>query len=186
MKKKIMVDLDEVIVNQDGWLYVVNSYLNTKYTTEDIKDYYIQDLVPKEKMDDFVKYFETQNTYDYCELNEGCYEVLKELSDKYDVYICSAYLYRDDIGHSANFLKYKFEFLRRNLPFLDPGKYIFTDDKSIINCDIKIDDKIDNLNNANTKLLFTCYHNKGISNEELTKNNITRVNSWYDIKQILL
>ncbi len=186
MKKRIMIDLDDVIVDQSGWIKVINDYLNSNHTIDDVKGYYIQDLVPEEKMNEYTKYFITQNIYDYCNLNKNCYEVLKELNEVYDVYICSAYVYKDDVSFSAKFLEHKFNFLYKNLPFLDPKKFIFSDDKKVIECDIKIDDKIDNLENANTKILFTCYHNKKISDEKLEENDVIRVYSWDDIKKILL
>ena len=186
MKKKIMIDLDDVIVNQEGWLNAINTYLNTNYVIDDVEGYYIQDLVPKDKMDDYVKFFKNQNVYSSCGINDDCYEVLKELNDKYEVYICSAYVYRDDTSYSGDFLKYKYDFLTENFPFLDPKRIIFADDKSVINCDIKIDDKISNLDNTETKILYTCYHNKDVSDIELKNKNIIRVNGWNDIRKILL
>ena len=173
MKKKLMIDIDDVIVNQDGWIYLVNSFLGTNYTIDDVRGYYIQDLIPK-------------HVYDYGKINNDCINVLKELSEKYDVYICSAYIYRDDISFSAKLLKYKFEFLYKNFSFLNPSHFIFCDNKSILNFDIKIDDKLDNLIGAETKILYTAYHNKNISDEKLKESNIVRVNNWIDIKNILL
>jgi len=184
--KKIMVDMDDVIVDQAGWMHIINTFLNANYTIDDVNGYYIQDIVPKDKMDEYTKYFITQNTYDYCNLNEGCFEVLEKLNKKYDVYVFSAYVFRDDLLYSASALKYKFEYLHKNLPFLDPKKFIFTNDKSIVKADIKIDDIPSNLTNADTKLLFTCWHNKNINDKELLKKNIKRVNSWKDIEKILL
>ena len=63
--KRILIDVDDVITNQDGWLYVINNFLKTSYTIKDIKGYYIQDLVPAEKKEEFVKFFLTQNTYSH-------------------------------------------------------------------------------------------------------------------------
>ncbi len=64
--------------------------------------------------------------------------------------------------------------------------YIFTSDKSIVNCDIKIDDKVNNIKGASTKLLFTAWHNKDLTEDELQKEKIIRVNNWKEIKKILL
>ncbi len=72
------------------------------------------------------------------------------------------------------------------LYFIEPRNYIFTADKSIINCDIKIDDKIKNIEGASIKLLFTAWHNKELNNEKLKKDNIIRVNNWKEIYEILL
>ena len=39
---------------------------------------------------------------------------------------------------------------------------------------------------AEMKLLFTAWHNKDMSDEELSQQGIIRVDSWDDIKRILL
>ena len=184
--KKIVIDLDDVITNCNGWLYAINKFLGTEYKEEDIKSYYIQDLVPKEKWEDYLKFFITQNTYDHCQINENCVDVIKKLNEKYEIYICSAYVYRDDVMYSADALKYKFEFLIKNFPFINPERFVFLNNKHIIDCDIRIDDKLDNLENAKSKLLYTAYHNKNISNEDLEKQGVVRVNGWNEIKEVLL
>lgn len=74
-----------------------------------------------------------------------------------------------------------------NLPFIPPQNYIFTSNKEIINCEIKIDDKLSNLaGTAETKLLFDAYHNKNITDEELKQKGAVRVNGWEDIEKMLL
>ena len=40
MKKRIIIDLDDVITTADGWLYVINTFLGTNYKEEDSKSYY--------------------------------------------------------------------------------------------------------------------------------------------------
>ena len=72
------------------------------------------------------------------------------------------------------------------LPFIKPEKYIFTTNKNIMNFDIRIDDKINNLDDSDTKLLFSAWHNRDIKKEELKERNVVRVDSWYDIEKILL
>lgn len=62
-------------------------------------------------------------------------------------------------------------------PFENP---IMFDDK------IYIDDKVNNIEGATTKLLYTAWHNKDITKEELEKQNIIRVNNWKEIGKILL
>ena len=54
-------------------------------------------------------------------------------------------------------LKINIIFQDKNLDFIEPQNYIFTADKSIVNCDIKIDDKLNNIEGAETKLLFTAW-----------------------------
>lgn len=182
--KRLMIDVDDVIVDYHGYLGLVNEFLKSNYTINDVKSYYIQDLVPENLREKFTEFFITKNIYDYSKIHSDCVETIKELNEKYDIY--SAYVFRDNISYSADSLKHKFEFLLKNLPFLDPNKFTFQTNKSILNCEIKIDDKMENLKNAEIKLLYTAYHNENISDDELRKENIIRVNNWKEIRKILL
>lgn len=184
--KKIMIDMDDVICD-GGFLSLVNQFLDTNYKIDDVKTYYIQDLIPKERYQEWSEFFNTKNVYDYCEFLPNAYEVMEKLSKEYELYIVTAYIFRDNEEYSANNLKNKFEYLYENIPFIKPENYIFTSNKEIINCEIKIDDKLSNLEgNAETKMLFTAYHNKNITDEELKQNGAIRVNGWKNIEKIFL
>ena len=52
--------------------------------------------------------------------------------------------------------------------------------------DIKLDDRVKNLDGADRKLLFSAYHNLDIPLEELESMGIERVNGWYDVRNKLL
>lgn len=177
--------MDDVICD-GGYLSLVNQFLETDYQIEEIKTYYIQDLIPKEKYPQWSEFYNTKNVYDYSVMLPYAYEVLETLSKKYEIYITTAYIFRDNEEYSAKNLKNKFEYLYKNIPFISPNNYIFTTNKEIIDCDIKIDDKLSNLKGkAETKLLFTAYHNKQVTEEELKQNGAIRVNGWKEIEKIL-
>lgn len=182
MRRSIMVDMDEVIT-EGGFLYLINEYLGTNYTKEDVGGYYMQDLVPDK--DKFFKYFISKNMYDYNILLPNVKEVLEELQKYYDIYIGTSYIIPELPRESSMILKYKHEFLYDNLPFIKPENYIFITNKSLLDCDIKIDDKLDNLKNAKIKLLFDSYHNKNLSDDYLKSVGVIRVHSWLEIKDIL-
>lgn len=182
-KKKLMVDMDDVIC-QGGFLYLINKFLGTNYTYDDFKSFYMQDVVPSK--DEFFKWFLTQNVYEHCSLLPGCYEVLEELNERYDLYICTSYIFPEVESQSGFILNQKFEYLRKNLPFISPYRYIFASDKQLLDMDIKLDDRVDNLKGADTKLLFSAYHNLDYSEEKLQSMGIERMNSWIDIRDRLL
>lgn len=182
--KTIMVDMDNVITN-GNFTKILEDYLGYKPNYNNVKGYYIQDILG-DKKDDFFDKFKDMNMYDNAKLLPDCYKVLKKLNNYYKIYICTDYFWREIIAYAGNNLKNKYDFLFKELDFLDPRNFIFSYDKSIINCDIKIDDKVDNLSNAKTKLLFTAYHNKELSNEELLEQNIIRVSDWLEVEKILL
>ena len=91
-RKKLMVDMDDVICSS-GFLCLINEYLGSNYTLEDFKDFYMQDMVPNKE--EFFEWFMGKNIYDYCSLNDGCYDVMKELNKEYELYIVTDFVWRE-------------------------------------------------------------------------------------------
>lgn len=180
----IMVDMDNVIT-QGSFSTILEDYLGYKPDYSAVKGYYVQDILG-DKKEDFFKYFVTRNLYENATLLPDCYNVLKKLNNYYKIYICTDYIWREVISYAGDNLKNKYEFLYKELDFIDPQNFIFVCDKSIINCDIKIDDRPHNLKGAKKKILFTAYHNKEMKERELRKDNLIRANNWLDIENILL
>lgn len=183
MKKTIMVDMDEVIT-EGGFLHLINDFAGTNYTKEDIKGYYMQDLVPDKKA--FFDYFIKHNQYDYGYLMQDVVEVLKYLQKYFDIYIGTSYIIKEIPKECGINLVHKHNYLYEKLPFIPVENYIFISNKSLLNCDIKIDDKLDNLKNASIKLLFTSYHNQDLTDEYLDSCGVKRVNNWLEIKKYLM
>ena len=113
-------------------------------------------------------------------------EVLEKLSKEYEIFIGTSYIIPEILDETSFLLPQKYDFLRKTLPFINPHNFIFLGNKSVLNCDIKIDDRLDNLDGAKTKILFTAFHNKKISEKKLKKQGIKRVNNWKEIEQLLL
>lgn len=180
----IMVDMDNVIT-QGSFSTILEDYLGYKPDYSIVKGYYVQDILG-DKKEDFFKYFVTRNLYENATLLPDCYNVLKKLNNYYKIYICTDYIWKEVISYAGDNLKNKYEFLYKELDFLEPQNFIFVCDKSIINCDIKIDDRPHNLKGAKKKILFTAYHNKEMTEEDLRKDSLIRANNWLDIENILL
>ena len=182
--KTIMDDMDDVIT-YGNFTKILDDYLGYHYDYDTVKTYYIQDILG-DKKDDFFSKFKDMDMYENATLLPDCYDVLKELSKHYKIYICTDYIWREITQYAGNNLRNKYNFLYKKLDFIEPKNYIFTCDKSVVNCDIKIDDKVSNIEGAKTKLLFTAWHNKDLRDEELKEKNIIRVNNWQEIGAILL
>lgn len=185
--KKIMIDLDETICSP-SYLKEVNKYLNTNYKYEDIKTYFVEDIIEEDKKQDFLDYFyQNVNVYDEAMILPDALGVIEKLSHFYEIYIVSAFVDKRRIKESSIMAKYKYEWILKNMPFIDPKKIILTGSKDIIMCDIKIDDKVSNLKGyGETKLLMDQLHNQKYSFEELTNMNIKRVYDWQQVEAILL
>ena len=184
-KRNLMVDMDDVIVT-NYFLAYINKYMNTNYVEADFNDFYMQKVIPENLRRDFFEYFLSNDIYKYAIISENAKEVLEELNEKYNLFIGTSYIFPEAIDKSGIVLKQKHEFLIDNFPYLNPHNFILGSNKEVLNMDIKIDDKIDNLKNAKVKLLYTAYHNENLSNIFLKQNNITRVEDFNDIKKLLL
>ena len=187
-KKSIMIDMDEVIVVGNFSNYLIE-FLG-KVDFEKLHSQYRQDLI-KGREEEFRKIYKYQNLYknnnnDYVEPLPNCVEVIKELNEKYEVFIVTTYIWKEDVIDAATNLKNKFEYLNYWFPFIDTNNFIFITDKTKIKYDIGIDDRVSNLENCDKKLLFTEFGNKKLTEEELKNKGITRVNNWLDVKKELL
>ena len=93
--KKIMVDMDEVITT-GNFNKVLEDYLGHEVDDNSINGYYIQDVLG-DKKEDFFNYFKSINLYENAELLPDCYNVLKKLSNVYQIYICTDYIWKEII-----------------------------------------------------------------------------------------
>lgn len=187
MKKTLLVDLDYVICIP-GFTTIMNEFLGTSYVEDDFTEYFVEDCVPEFKGNEqgFYDFYITKDGYADAVLVEDAKETLEELSKDYDIYLCSACVMFGLERRSAKLFADKYEYLMRELPFLDPEKIIFTNSKNLFVADAQIDDRLPNLQGpVKTKLLFDAYHNRDISDEELAKSNVIRVKSWKEIGKML-
>lgn len=182
--KRLMIDMDNCITDA-YFMERINEFLGTDYKLEDQDDFYLQNLTGDRK-EEFYQFMADKTFYGDCPLIDGCKEALEILNKKYELYIVTNYLYLEhEPDISSNNLKDKYEYLKKNLPFISPKQYIFMKNKNLIHWDIAVDDRIDNLENADQKLLMTAWHNKKIREEELKAKGIVRVYTWQDILEQL-
>ena len=168
-KKSIMIDMDEVIVIGRFSEYLVEFLGEVDFGQ--LHSQNRQDLI-KGREEESKKMYKYKNLYkndngDYIEPLPNCVEVIQELNKKYDVYIATTYIWKEDVIDASTNLKNKFEYLHYWLPFIDTNNFIFITDKTKIRYDIGIDDRLSNLENCGKKLLFTEFRNKELTNEEL-------------------
>ncbi|MCI8393895.1 MAG: hypothetical protein HFH86_00215 [Bacilli bacterium] len=186
--KKIMIDLDETIVS-GGYLEALNEYLHTNYRPKDVKEYYVSNILTPEENSKYLDYFyQNINVYEKSHLIPDAIEVIQELNKYYDIYICSAFIDKRKPLACSIQAKYKYEWILKNMPYIDPKKIILTSSKDLIMCDVKIDDKVSNLKDGygKIKLLLNQKHNESYSNEELAQYGILRVKNWREIYKLLI
>ena len=181
-KKSIMIDMDEVIVIGRFSEFLVEFLGEVDFNQ--LHSQNRQDLI-KGREEEFKKIYKYKNLYrndngDYIEPLPNCVEVMQELNKKYDVYIATAYIWKEDVIDASTNLKNKFEYLHYRLPFIDTNNFIFMTDKTKIRYDIGIDDRRSNLENCDKKLLFTEFRNKKLTDEELEEGLYYKCNNVVD------
>ena len=182
--EKLIVDLDDVLA-LDGYLNMMNAFINGNYRYEDASGYYVEELLNDEQLKAYREFFKNNNVYDYATVAPNSQEVLMKLMLEYDIYVCSSYYSDVDKIIMPELIPKKCEFLKKNYPFLSSKNFIFTNDKTMIEADVKIDDVINNLDNGTIKLLYSAYHNQNISNLELASKGIYRTDNWLAVEQVL-
>lgn len=187
---KLFCDFDDVICN-NSIIKMANDFLGTNYKFEDVGEGYdFSALVPdKKKLKEAFKYVVTNNFYTGATLKQDCYEVLKDLQEKhgYEIYICSACIVQGFEDYCGTVFKNKYDYIRKELPFINPKNIIFTNAKGVVSGDVMIDDKLSNLDgNFKVKLLFDCWYNRKYTPDELKAQNVKKVTNWQEIKQILI
>lgn len=192
MKKKILLDIDEVVCFS-GFLQVLNRFLDADYHIDQFTTYYLEEeVLTEEQKPKFFEYLSTQNLYEVPDFLPGAIKTLERLNEHFDIYVCSSCVNTEDLNNSGKIFKDKYNFLIEYLPFLDPRKYIFTSTKNIFKADIQIDDRIQNLeSDIETKILFPSYHNRDITDEELKEKGVIRAgtewrNAWEETEKILM
>ncbi len=97
-------------------------------------------------------------------------EVVRWLSGHYDIYIATSAM------EFPNSLPDKYEWLRREFPFIHWRNLIFCGSKEILTGDYMIDDHVSNVARFGGKpLLYTASHN-------LHERRFTRVNNWLEVR----
>lgn len=183
-----MIDLDETIVS-GGYIEALNEYLGTNYQVGDIKEYYVSDILSPEENSKYLDYFyEHVNIYEKSHPIPHALEVIDELKEKFDIYICTAFFDKRKPEASAIMAVHKYHWILKNMPYINPRKILLTSAKELVMCDIKIDDKVSNLKRGygKIKLLLSQKHNEDYTKEELESLGIRRVNNWLEIRKILL
>lgn len=182
--KTVMIDMDDVLLENKFGEYI-EEFLDRKVDFEKECNRFRQEVI-EGKEDEFRNKYSMNNIYENVELFENCYEVIKKLNEKYDVYICTDFVWNYEVINPRQNLINKYDYLQKYLDFIKPENYIFGKTKKIMKFDIKIDDSINNLVGADKKLLFTAWQNKKLDEDYLKENNIIRVNNWKEIEKILI
>ncbi|AWW00498.1 5' nucleotidase, NT5C type [Arcticibacterium luteifluviistationis] len=174
-KKILFLDMDDVMADAgQGILDIYNAHFKTNHTKESLA----QNTLWEEEIG--ANYLSVRNQlhnpgfFRNLAVKDDAIEVVRELNEKYNVYIASAAM------EFPNSLKEKHEWLEEHFPFIHWKNMILCGDKSILKGDILIDDHLKNLSVFDGQtLLFDAIHNVKTEGHQ-------RVHNWKEVADVLL
>ncbi len=171
--------MKRLAIDMDGVLADVYSQFMRLHKEEYGQQLSLADLEGKTEAEAFpllLKHVNSKGFFRDAPLIEGSQEQLRNLNEKYKVFIVSAAM------EFPGSLIEKQSWLNEHFPFITWQQMVFCGSKEIINCDIMIDDHFKNLDYfSGETILFTQPHNK-LADSKHHK----RVGSWEEIASMLL
>lgn len=171
----LFIDMDEVIADTYGaHIEVYNKEFEADLTLDQCMGYEVWTRVPEDRQSSVKNHARTVGFFRDLKPMKDSQKVLKELSQKYELFIASAAM------QFPNSLMEKSDWLDEHFPFIHWRNRILCGDKHILRGDILIDDRSYNFTNFEGRpLLFTSPHNIHVQEFE-------RVNNWQEVADKLL
>ena len=173
--KRIAIDMDDVLADTTvKIIHTINSLLDKNYSYEEL----MSDHLVRER---FLKDYLANNSFLWqpgffldVPIKDRAVEVVKKLSEKYEIFIVSA------ATEFPESLKEKLFWMKQHFPFISWTHIVFCGHKYMIQADYLIDDHEKNLKSfLGTPLLFTAPHNLHIKEYQ-------RVDTWGNVANLLL
>lgn len=154
---------------------------NDTYLNERIQQLY---GITEKDVADFQHWYNSKNFYMGVPSFDGSIEALKRLNEETNLFLLTSSIYPDMLRYVDQVMKFKVEYFREYLPFIDPTQYIMMDIKHLFDADIRIDDSYRQLKGeADLKYLMSTTANNKYTKEELIKINAIRVSNWPELME---
>ena len=173
-KQRIAIDMDEVIADTiEKFIQIYKRGHNFHASLADMRGKEFRDILPEELYNTTRKYVNEPGFFRDLPVMPDSQRVVKELYEKYDVFIVSAAM------EFRNSLIDKYDWLAEHFPFIAWQHIIFCGLK-IVKVDIFIDDRTRNFVDFDGRaLLYSSPHN-------LLINDYERVDNWLQVADKLL
>ena len=174
----IACDIDGVLNNlTDKVLELYNSITGKKIKPSDITKYNFRECLPKEDADGICKLFKEKELWDSLTPLPYSQKCLKNLMNKgHQIIIATA---TDPIN-----FEWKCQWMKDHFPFISTDNIIRIMDKSLLKCDVMIDDHIDNLiSNFCERIVIDAPWNKESAKDMVY--DIYRAYDWRDVINII-
>lgn len=175
-----------IVINFDNTLFptterVIELY-NKKHDTNlelsQITTYNLHDCLPVEVADELLELFVDKETYSGLQPYKGAVRAVKTLVEQgHEVYVATS----TDVRN----MEWKEELLQKYFPFIPKQNLIRIHNKALLNVDVLIDDKLDNLKN-NTLVDRVCFNQLwNIDNDADYVYSIHRIHHWGELNNVI-
>lgn len=178
-KMKILLDFDEVINTMvSHWVNTLNCVYGTSVNFEDVNEWDMRKAFPTLTEDEIYNPLHLQTFWNGVEMMPGAKEgIQKLLFQGHEIYIVTS-------AHPDT-IKWKAEWLQRELPEIPWSHVIVANNKSLIKGDVLVDDGLHNLYEGSyIKVLFDKPWNRNVDKSKLT-DIIHRVHNWDEIVKLI-
>ena len=173
-RKSIAIDMDEVLADTLGAIIeAVNVKTELGITVESLNGQKLKNVIPEH--DGLVRdILRAPGFFRNLTVMPHAQEVVKKLTEQYDVYIATAAM---DVPTSFHD---KYEWLIEFFPFLDSQQFVFCGRKNVVKTDYLIDDNPRQLQIFEGEpIIFFFFYN-------VSEERFKRVNGWKDVEAFFL
>lgn len=175
---KIAIDFDEVLFpTLEKVLEIYNKKHEEQLTLSQITMYNLYECLDTVVADELISLFVDKSVYNNLQPYKGSIKAIKTLVDKgYEVYIATA----SDIRN----MEWKEKLLQRYFPFISKENLIRIHNKKLLDVDVLIEDKLDNL--VQTFAERVCFNQPWNQDKEADYiYSIYRIHNWGEIINII-
>lgn len=170
----IAVDIDNVLNNlAEKTLEFYNALSDKNIQMSDISTYNFAECLPQKEADGITELFKKYELWDsLTPLSDSQWGLKALVNMGHEIYLATA-------THPENFA-WKVEWIEKYYPFIDTRNIIRIVNKSLLKCDVMIDDCLDNLiGNMCERICFDYPWNRDASKD--FAYDVIRVYNWKDI-----
>jgi 5'(3')-deoxyribonucleotidase len=175
---KIAIDFDEVLFpTLERVLEIYNKRHDTNIELSQITTYNLYECLDNAVADELVSLFVDKNVYNNLQPYKGSIKAVKTLADKgHEIYVATA----SDIRN----MEWKEKLLQRYFPFIPKENLIRIYNKKLLNVDVMIEDKLDNL--IQTFADRVCFDQPWNQDKDADyAYNIYRIRNWGEIINVI-
>lgn len=176
--KRIALDFDETLFpTLEKVLEIYNKRHGTNFELSQITTYNLSDSFESDVADELIELFVEKDVYSSLQPYKGAVKAVKTLVEQgHEVYIATS----TDVRN----MEWKEQLLKKHFPFIPKNNLIRIHNKALLNIDVLVEDKLDNLKSTFAdRVCFTQPWNRDDNTDYVY--SIYRIRNWGEIINVI-